>query len=161
MGKETNFPKVITIGDNDLVRVIKDTSSRNMTKKNFVTDIGDLLIADGFLTEDTLPPSVALTRFVQTFGVNHTAVLTDDVLLMDATGSTLTVPLPFAADAFDVATEKGSRFTIAKIDSSATNDVIIDPAGADLIGGNTLVTLSGTLKPSIDIVSDGSNWNFI
>lgn len=161
MAKEDNFPKVTTIGDNDLIRVIKDTSSRNMTKKNFVTDINQLLLDDGFLTEETLPPSVTLTRFVQTFGINHTAVLTDDVLLMDATGSTLTVVLPFAADAFDVETQKGNRLTISKIDSSDTNDVLIDPVGADLIGGNTLIRLKGKLKPSIEIVSDGANWNFV
>lgn len=161
MAKESNFHKEITIGDNDLVRVIKDGSSRNITKKNFVTDINQLLLDDGFLTEETLPPSVALTRFVQTFGINHTAILTDDVLLMDATGSTLTVVLPFAADAFDVETQKGSRFTIKKIDASVANNVIVDPVGADLIDGNTLLTLTGTLKPSIEIVSDGANWFII
>jgi len=161
MAKESNFTNAITLSDNDKIRVIKDTSSRTMTKKNFVTDINQLLLDDGFLTDATLPPSVALTRFIQTFGVNHTAALTDDVLLMDATGSTLTVILPFAADAFDATTKKGSRFTIKKIDTSAANNVLIDPVGADLIDGNTLITLSGTLKPSIEIVSDGSNWSII
>ncbi len=161
MARESNFTKVTTIGDNDLVRVIKDTSSRNMTKKNFVTDIQQLLLDLGFLTASTLPPSVSQTRFIQTFGVNHSLVLTDDALLMDATGSTVTVTLPFAANAFDVATSKGQRFTIKKIDTSATNDVIIDPAGADLIDGNTLITLSGALRPSIDIISDGADWFII
>ena len=161
MARESNFTKVTTIGDNDLVRVIKDTSSRNMTKKNFVTDIQQLLIDLGFLTASTLPPSVSQTRFIQTFGVNHTLLLTDDALLMDATGSSITVNLPFAATAFDVLTNKGQRFTIKKIDTSAVNDVIIDPAGADLIDGNTLVTLNGSLRPSIDIVSDGANWFLI
>ena len=161
MARESNFTKVTTIGDNDLVRVIKDTSSRNMTKKNFVTDIQQLLEDLGFLTASTLPPSVSQTRFIQTFVVNHSLVLTDDALLMDATGSTVTVTLPFAASAFDVATNKGQRFTIKKIDTIETYDVIIDPAGADLIDGNTLITLSGNLRPSIDIISDGADWFLI
>ena len=161
MARESNFTKVTTISDNDLVRVIKDTSSRNMTKKNFVTDIQQLLEDLGFLTASTLPPSVSQTRFIQTFGVNHSLVLTDDALLMDATGSTVTVTLPFAASAFDVATNKGQRFTIKKIDTIETYDVIIDPAGADLIDGNTLITLSGNLRPSIDIISDGADWFLI
>jgi len=161
MARESNFTKVTTIGDNDLVRVIKDTSSRNMTKKNFVTDIQQLLLDLGFLTAATLPPSVSQTRFIQTFGINHTLLLTDDALLMDATGSTITVNLVFAADAFDSETDKGQRFTIKKIDTSAVNNVIINPAGADLIDGNTLITLSGNLRPSIDIISDGANWFLI
>ena len=161
MAKESNFTKVTTIGDNDLVRVIKDTSSRNMTKKNFVTDIQQLLIDLGFLTASTLPPSVSQTRFIQTFGVNRTLILTDDALLMDAVSNTVTVNLVFAADAFDAATNKGQRFTIKKIDISAVNDVIINPAGADLIDGNTQIILSGVLRPSIDIISDGANWFLI
>ena len=132
-----------------------------MTKKNCVTDIQHLLLDLGLLTASTLPPSVSQTRFIQTFGVNHSLVLTDDALLMDATGSTVTVTLPFAASAFDVATNKGQRFTIKKIDTSAVNNVIIDPSGADLIDGNTLITLSGNLRPSVDVISDGANWLMI
>ena len=50
---------------------------------------------------------------------------------------------------------------MGNLPDSPLNDVIIDPAGADLIGGNTLVTLEGDLRPSVDIISDGSNWFII
>lgn len=161
MAKENDFPKVTTISDNDLVRVIKDASSRTMTKKNFVTDINQLLIDDGFLTSSTLPPTIASTRKIETFVVSHTLVLTDDVILMDATGGNLIVDLPLASSAFDATDDKGQRFTIKKIDASNVNIITIDPALGDLIDGNTTITLETDARPFVTIISDGTNWFFI
>lgn len=161
MAKENDFTSVTTIATNDFIRVLKDTSSRKMTKGNFVTDITQLLIDAGFLTSGTLPPTIASTRKIETFAVNHTLVLTDDVILMDATGGNRVVDLPLAADAFDVATDKGQRFTIKKIDVSVVNTVTIDPAGTDLIDGQVNIILQTAARPFVTIISDGSNWFFI
>jgi len=154
--KESDFTKVTTLGNNDLIRCIKDGSSRNITKSNFVTDINDLLVALGFLKTST--STISNTRKVVTSGVNHTLVLTDDVVLMDATAANLDVDLMFAADAYTVASTEGQRFTIKKIDASAANTVTIKPAGADLIDGQTSITLSTALRPFVTIVTDGADW---
>lgn len=161
MAKENDFPAVTTIADNDFVRVLKDTSSRKMTKKNFVADIEQLLLDLGFLTDSTLPPTIASTRKIETFIVSHSLVLTDDVILMDATGENLVVDLPLASSAFDATDDKGQRFTIKKIDASNTFTVTIDPALGDLIDGNTAITLETDARPFVTIISDGTNWSLI
>ncbi|MCK5616514.1 hypothetical protein KAR91_82390 [Candidatus Pacearchaeota archaeon] len=158
MAKEADYSRVTSIGNNDTIRVIKGGASRNITKDNFVADINQLLIDAGFLTDSNLPPSVSSTRFIQTFGVSHSLLLTDDLILMDATGSSLVVDLPFAASAYDAAEYKGQRFTIKKIDSSNVNTVTINPAGADLIDGETSVILETDSRPFVTIISDGGNW---
>jgi len=161
MAKEDNFTKVTTLGNNDLLRVIKDAASRTMTKANFVTDITELLIDAGFITSGTLPPTIASTRKIVTFVVNHSLVLTDDVILMDATGGDLVVDLPLASSAFDIPTDKGQRFTIKKIDTSVVNTVTIDPALGDLIDGQVNTILQTAARPFVTIISDGSNWFLI
>lgn len=84
---------------------------------------------------------------------NYTALSTDQVILVNATGGNVTIALPAAA------TVAGHVYYIKKIDSSG-NSVIIDPNGAETIDGASTVTTT-TQYESFTIVSDGVAWFII
>lgn len=151
--KESNFTKVTTLGNLDLIRVIFEGMSANITKSNFVKAIEQNLIDLGF-SQTTADQS----RKVETFAASHSLVSTDNVILMDATAADRVVDLPTAASVYDSATDKSQRFTIKKIDASNTFKVTVTPVGDELIDGEADVELLTDSRPFITIISDGSNW---
>ena len=72
------------------------------------------------------------------------------VVLCDATSSLITVTLP------DVLEFSGFVFTIKKTNVSGS-DVAVDGNGADVEGLSTY-NLTGTAQPSIEVISDGTEW---
>lgn len=98
-----------------------------------------------------------ITRMVQTgslyptrsVSTSVTAVLSDSIILADATAGPITVTLP------NPATTKDKRFVIKKADSSA-NAVTIAPVSGTIDGAATYaITLA---LGSVDAVSDGANY---
>lgn len=84
---------------------------------------------------------------------NYTAMLSDNVLLGDATSGAIILTLPSAASAV------GQVFFFKKIDSSA-NVVTVKGNGTELIdGANTL--LISTQYAAITVVSNGTQWYVI
>ena len=80
----------------------------------------------------------------------YTVVLTDGLILADATSAAFTVTLPTAASAV------GKRFDIKKIDAGL-NIVTVQANGAELIDGvNTQTT--AVQYQSFSVVSDGTQW---
>ena len=156
MSKENNFTKFLSMGNNDLIRIIVGGQSGNITKNNIVTDINDLLVALGFLKTTT--STIAKTRKVESFGTGLTIDTDNDVVLMDATSGSLIIELPLASTFFDVSTKEGQRFTIKKVDASAVNTVTVNAFSGDLIDGQTSIILQTALRPFITIVSDGADW---
>lgn len=81
---------------------------------------------------------------------NYTVLLTDNVLLANATGGSITFTLPTAASA------TGNIFFFKKIDSSA-NAMTVKGNGAELIDGvNTQSTT--TQYEAFTVVTDGTAW---
>lgn len=102
-----------------------------------------------FDTADT-PTPIGGVRDMRTETANYTAVLTDDVILVDASGGAVTITLPAAAD------RTGKQYDIKKIDSSG-NAVTIDGDGSETID-DSLTNIIGAQYNSVTIVSDGTEW---
>jgi hypothetical protein len=82
--------------------------------------------------------------------INYNALLTDDVILVDASSGTVTVTLPAASG------NAGKVYQIKKIDSSG-NTVIIDGDGAETI--DEAPTLTTTVQyEAFTLVCDGTEW---
>lgn len=81
---------------------------------------------------------------------NYTALLSDNVLLGDATGGAIILTLPSAASAV------GQVFFFKKIDSSG-NVVTVKGNGLELIDGSNTVLISSQYV-AITVVSDGTQW---
>lgn len=75
-------------------------------------------------------------------------LITDDIILANASPITLTLPDPAVAI--------GRRFTVKKIDAAVTA-VTIAPFAAETIDGMASVATS-TPNEAIDVTSDGTNW---
>lgn len=90
---------------------------------------------------------------VRAENISTTLMTSDDKLLMDANGGSLTVSLP------TVTSSAGKTFYIKKSDSTFYN-VLIDPNGSEQIDGQTSTTLH-TKGESVEIVSDGSSWQIL
>ena len=151
--RESEFKKETTLGNLDLIRIIFEGASANITKSNFVKAIESNLIALGFIQT-----SADQSRKVETFTVNHSVVSGDSIILMDATAGDLVADLPTAASVFDVSTQKSEVFTIKKKDGSITNKVTVAPVGGELIDNSTDIELLTDARPFISFISDGSNW---
>jgi hypothetical protein len=79
-----------------------------------------------------------------------TLVLSDSIVLVDATAGAVTVTLPPALNAED------KRYTIKKIDASG-NAVTIDGNGAETIDGSATKSLATQYK-AYEIVSQNGAW---
>jgi hypothetical protein len=84
---------------------------------------------------------------------NYTITSDDDVILVDASGSAITITLPDAADV------EGYEFKIKAIDVSGGN-VTIDTTSSQTIDGSTSDTLTSQYEVR-RVVSDGSNWHIL
>ena len=87
---------------------------------------------------------------ISTKTANHTALVTDLVLLCDATSGVLTISLPAAAPNI------GVHYHIKKIDSSG-NAVTIDGDGSETIDRDATVDIT-TQDESLHVVCDGNDW---
>lgn len=90
------------------------------------------------------------TRNDRTESADYVVALTDDVILVDATGANRTITLPTAASAAN------RQFDIKKIDASA-NTVTVDADGSETIDDATTFVLSAQYA-SVTVFSDGSEW---
>jgi hypothetical protein len=87
---------------------------------------------------------------VRTVTGDTTALLSDRMIVVDASSGPVTVSLPAAA------TVSGKEFDIKKIDATASA-MILDPDGTETIDGST--TISTIIQyTSITIKSDGVTW---
>jgi hypothetical protein len=111
----------------------------------------------GSSTEETYTPDDGTTDVrapevisVVTKTANYTLVLTDGVVLVDATSGDLTMTLPTAASAIN------RVFYIKKIDSSS-NSVTIDANGSETID-DSLTCIITMQYDCPKLVSDGTEW---
>jgi hypothetical protein len=90
---------------------------------------------------------------------NYTALWSDTVLLVNATGGNITITLPDSALVASTKDEMGKLFYIKKVDASA-NTVTIDGYSAQTIDGAATYVIN-TQYDSVTIVSDGSNYHIV
>lgn len=108
----------------------------------------------GFYRYDTnsaswLPIGV-MARPLTSKTANYTATTYDSIILVSASGGSVTITLPTAVGI------KGKEFTIKKTDSSA-NIVTVDGNGSETIDGDTTRDLALQYE-AIDIISDNASW---
>jgi hypothetical protein len=120
------------------------------------TPVGALTVMNGNVGIGTFSPSSRFevlgamgTSVVSTAG-NYTATVNDSVIVVDASGGSVTVTLPAAAAA------KGRIYHIKKTDASA-NSIVIDGNASETIDG-ALTLATTTQYHSFTLVCDGSNW---
>jgi len=128
-----NFTKVTTLGDDDTILAWPFS--------------GDVVKGITFLNLKNL---IIPGNNIRTVTANTTALLTDGMILADATSGPITVSLPAASEAFE------QEFTVKKIDATLSS-VILDPDGSETIDGNTTITTT-TQYTSFTIKSDGVTW---
>ena len=89
----------------------------------------------------------------RTISASTTALLTDEVLLVDATAAPVVITLPALAQA-----GAGFRLTAKKIDSSA-NAMTLDGSGAETIdGAATLATTTQWASRTVQASPANANW---
>ena len=84
---------------------------------------------------------------------NYTITGSDDVIAADASGGVVTITLPTAVGI------SGRKFGVKRI-NSGNNNVTIATTGGQTIDGDTTQVLV-LQYTSIDLVSDGANWNIV
>ena len=99
------------------------------------------------LTNEISLATIMTTRVIAT---TSTALITDDLILVNASAGTVTVNLPAAS------TVPGKVYVIKKIDSSV-NIMTIDPNGSETIDGLATMVIAIQYE-ALKIVSDGSVW---
>ena len=99
------------------------------------------------LTNEISLATIMTTRVIAT---TSTALITDDLILVNASAGTVTVNLPAAS------TVPGKVYVIKKIDSSV-NIMTIDPNGSETIDGLATMVIAIQYE-TLKIVSDGSVW---
>lgn len=104
---------------------------------------------------DLIPNEIAIPivdagSIVTSVTIDYAALLTDDVILVDASTGDVIVTLPAAAD------QIGKQYRIKKVDSSA-NTVTIDGDGAETIDDGAIAVLT-TQYEAATLVSDATEW---
>lgn len=135
--QENQLNRADSIALGDLVRVLKDGTSRSMSLQNFITSFN----AGGGVTAGN----------VITTTTNYLAQNNTNYLLCDTALTAITVTLPA------VAASNGYLVTVKNIDG--TNDVTVQTTGPETIDGSATDTLAGL--SSAGYISDGSNWHIV
>lgn len=127
-------------------------ATSNVSYYTLRKDIEDLMLMMG--SNETTPgksfaPRYAIVRKTATY----TAVLDDNIILVDATAGVVTVNLPYFGN------KTGKTYTIKKLDSSA-NAVTVDGYSTETIDGATTYSLASQNKYVTIVANDqgGTNW---
>lgn len=150
--KESNLTTQTSMETSDFVRIVT-SGSRKITLKSLLASSVAELKTLGFITDIV---NVRL-RTIKNISSNYGLLITDDIVIANATSVNIGINLMLASIAYDIPTTSGYVFTIKRSDTS-TNIVTLNTSGGDLIDGEPTVQLIGVNRPYVQIVSDGSNW---
>lgn len=116
-----------------------------------------VLVADKIKQKNALTfrllDATDLDRAIQSKTANYTALITDDIVLYDATSGLGTVTLYTAVG-------NGGRELIVKKTDSGTNTVTVDANDSETIDGDTTKVIQYQ-DSSMTIMSDNANWRII
>lgn len=125
-----------------------------------ISSSGTVVNKSGALYINSLPiKDTGSAVRVKSITGNYTALWSDTVLLVNATGGNITVTLPDSGTVASPKDEMGKIFYVKKVDATA-NTVTIDGYSTQTIDGATTNVIN-TQYDSVTIVSDGSNWHII
>lgn len=146
--KESSLTTETSMGVSDFVRIVT-SGSRKITLQNLLNSSVSALVSLGFVNG-------GLTT-VTSVSSNYGLLLTDVLVLADATSADIDINLMIASTAYNATDGNTYVFTVKKIDGSS-NIININPNGSELIDGTTSAQLIGVDRPYIKFASDGSNW---
>lgn len=130
------------------------SSSGTLAERMRITSGGNLLINTTSNGGSRLQVKGPIATAIATVTGNTTLDATHSTVLVNNTGS-VTISLPTAASVF--ADGVGRIYTIKKI-SAASNDVVIDPNGTELLDGSSASKTLTLQWSSITIQSNGTSW---
>lgn len=129
-------------------------ASGNILSKLAIGSIGQILKVSGATLPSWGAASATLSTTTKTTANSpYTALNTDDLIRINASGGAVTVNLPAAAS------NGGKQLIIKKIDSTV-NTVTIDANASELIDGALTVVIQDQWQ-SLTLVCDGTGWNII
>lgn len=103
----------------------------------------------------TLSVSGSCLYGVATYTANHTAGTSDNVMLVSAASSSVTITLPTAVGI------TGTVYTIKRTDSTYTNTVTVATTSSQTIDGATTYTQLWVQYAFVQVASDGANWQIV
>ena len=86
------------------------------------------------------------------------ALITDGMLIVDATTATITLPL--LADAWDATLEVGTRIIIQKATGSALGVITVDGNGSNIEGMATNTDIN-TAGENLQVVATATEWKIV
>ncbi|KKN35532.1 hypothetical protein LCGC14_0782660 [marine sediment metagenome] len=102
------------------------------------------------ITDEIAIPIVDADSIITSVTLDYTALLIDDVILVDASAGAVIITLPAAAD------RNGKRYDIKKIDATA-NTVTIDGNAVETIDDGLIAVLT-TQYEAVALISDATEW---
>lgn len=151
MGRIANW---LQVTDFDFVLVRKFTS-RLITKANFASAMANAFAAEGFLKSTGL----FAQRKVKEVSSNQTLAASDNLVLVDCTAGNVVLTIPAVLNFWDAALSLTTVLTIKRVDTAAGNTCTLLPAEAgETIDGDANLVLSGGSSPSVDLVTNGTNF---
>jgi hypothetical protein len=133
------------------VSIVTQTFGGNKTFQDSLTAAATALVGTTGTANSTLQVSGSLSLSIRTVTANTTLGATDYTLLVDASGSAVTVTLPAPS-----ASISGRTYIIKKIAGGLTNDVVISGAIED--GSSMSIYNDWTV---VKLQTDGSKWYVI
>ncbi|MCI5056881.1 MAG: hypothetical protein MRY83_12275 [Flavobacteriales bacterium] len=168
---EGNGSNSVTLGNNSITKTILKGSVGIGTpapaNSLHIVAGTDPIKADGLVDDSSLDTVVvvdngvlhkrslsrAMYSPISTQSANYTALITDEVILVDASAGDVTITLPTASGI------AGKKYYFKKDDGTA-NNVIIDGNGAETIDGNATVSTNVAFQ-GWTMISDGTNWKIL
>ena len=135
------------------VALLEISSGTTISNAGNAVIISGTQLGIGVVPTSPLQVNGAIATAVVSKTAAYTLSSTDSLVLGDATAGAFTLALP------DATTCQGRRYMLKKTDSSA-NVVTVGTTNSQTIDGATTTALS-TPYASIDVVSDGSNWQIV
>jgi hypothetical protein len=127
--------------------------STDFVTLDYLGNMAATIPISGGITRSMLAPGALGSSNVQNVAANYTVLNTDDAIFVNALTSNTTITL------YSAATNVGRILNIKKTDAS-NHVVTIVTTGAQTIDGAASTTLN-TLNESIELMSDGSNWQIL
>lgn len=128
----------------------------------FATGGANLVLMTSTTTQVSNNLTIAGSESLRTdlFTTSATLDKTNTVARCDATAGAVTITLPTAASAYNSTLRTGDHYYIKKVNASV-NNCTIQAAGAELIDGSNTQSLTGLLRPDIEIISNGTGWDIL
>lgn len=130
------------------------TFGGNKTFQDSVAAAKAILVGNTGLANSTVQVSGSLSMAIQTVSNDYTATASDNTILMNTTGSALTLTLP------NPSTFAGRIYTIKKIGTGGIDhELTITPAAGTIDGGSSYVIYNDWTY--VTLQTDGTNWYII